>query len=131
MVDALRDGEVERIAPWLKAAGEGRAAGAGFGRGGEGRIAAPDLPEGFPPPPPFGAFVGGATYYSSGEAETWFELHLEDSGPVFDYQYRFSGQAFRIEHHWAVESQPHQITLTEQIIGPGHDSTRSVVFDVS
>ena len=129
MVDALPESEVERIAPWLKAAGEGRTAGSGFGGAG-GRVGAPDLPEQFPPPPPFGAFVGGATYYSSGEAETWFELHLEEGGPVFDYQYRFGGQAFRVKHRWAVASEAHQITLTEQIIGPGHDSTRSVAFDV-
>ena len=47
---------------------------------------------------------------------------------VAESQQRSYGQAFRKDERWRVTPDRHEITLLQHFVGPGHDSSQSIVF---
>src|SRR4051812_28897331 len=89
----------------------------------------------FPPPVPFGEFRSGSKGCSSlGEGdrrvEEWEVRALQDDQLIVDRQLRLRGHDFRNAERWVFSEDGRRITLDEGIVGPGHGSSRSVVFEV-
>jgi hypothetical protein len=140
IIDEIPEDEIEQLVVFLKALAHRRGQiGSGVGANTSTkafRVSSrgfPDPFERFPPPAPFENFRAGSAGYSTlGEGghkvEEWRVMYFEGDAILAEYQRQFLGHVFRSEERWQISPDGHQVTMQVRLAGPGHDSSKSVVF---